>query len=125
MEAEEVGPLPQRVLCVLNILSAAPRLIEAPIAALQTASTVSVVGFSLIIVLVVLLSSRRAFDASYVPQTLALDLSVNGGIRFLAGQGKHLCWNPQYNTGQAECDERAKPWGVAAGGDPGIEVHFN
>jgi hypothetical protein len=55
------------VLCVLNILSAAPRLIEAPNAALQIAATVSVVGFALIVVLGVLLSSRRAFEASYVP----------------------------------------------------------
>ena len=49
------------VVCVLNILSAAPGLTEAPNTALQVAATVTVVVFALIIVLVVLSSSRRAF----------------------------------------------------------------
>ena len=49
------------VVCVLNILDAAAGVAEAPNAALQVAATIMVVGFALIIVLVVLLSSQRAF----------------------------------------------------------------
>jgi uncharacterized membrane protein HdeD (DUF308 family) len=45
---------------VLNILSAAPGLSEAPNAALQIAATVTVLVFVFIIVLIVLPSSRRA-----------------------------------------------------------------
>ena len=52
------------VVSVLNILDAAPGIAEAPNAALQVAATVTVVGFTLIIALVVLPSSRRAFAAS-------------------------------------------------------------
>jgi hypothetical protein len=51
------------VVCVLNILSAAPGLTEALNTALQVAATVTVVVFALIIVLVVLPSSRCAFGS--------------------------------------------------------------
>ena len=53
------------VVSVLNVLDAAAGVAGAPNAALQAAATVMVVGFALIIVLVVLPSSRRAFAASY------------------------------------------------------------
>ena len=49
------------ILCVLNILSAAPGLTEAPTALLQILATVGVVGSALIILLVVLPSSWRAY----------------------------------------------------------------
>jgi hypothetical protein len=49
------------VVCVLNVLDAAAGVAGAPNAALQAAATIMVVGFALIIVLVVLPSSRRAF----------------------------------------------------------------
>ncbi len=49
---------------VLNLLSAAPGIAEAPNAALQAAATVTVIVTALIIVLVVLPTSRRAFAAS-------------------------------------------------------------
>jgi hypothetical protein len=49
------------IVCVLNIGDAAPGIAFAPNAALQAAATVTVVGFALIIVLVVLPSSLRAF----------------------------------------------------------------
>jgi len=52
------------VVCVLNILDAAPGIPFAPSGAWQVAATVTVVGYVLIIVLVVLPSSRRAFAAS-------------------------------------------------------------
>jgi hypothetical protein len=52
------------VVCVLNILDAAPRVAFAPTAAWQVAATVTVVVYVLI-VLVVLPPSRRAFAASY------------------------------------------------------------
>src|ERR671915_1290112 len=55
------------VVSVLNILSAAPGLTEAPNAALQVAATVTVIGFALIIVLVVLPSSRRALASAEQP----------------------------------------------------------
>ena len=55
------------VVSVLNILSAAPGLTEAPNAALQVAATVTVVVFALIIVLVVLPTSRRALAAAEQP----------------------------------------------------------
>ncbi len=55
------------VISVLNILSAAPGLTEAPNAALQVAATVTVVGFALIIILVALPSSRRALAAAEQP----------------------------------------------------------
>jgi hypothetical protein len=48
---------------VLGILSAAPGLFVAPTAALQAAATVGVLVSGLIIVLVVLPTSRRAFTA--------------------------------------------------------------
>ena len=46
---------------VLNLLDAAGGVVGAPNPALQVAATLTVVGFVLIIVLVVLPSSRRAF----------------------------------------------------------------
>ena len=49
------------IVCVLNVLDAAPGIAFAPNTALQVAATLAVVGFVLIIVLVVLPSSRRAF----------------------------------------------------------------
>ncbi len=52
------------VVSVLNLLSAAPGIAEAPNTALQAAATVTVAVSALIIVLVVLPSSRRAFAAS-------------------------------------------------------------
>ena len=52
------------VVSVLNLLSAAPGVAFAPNAALQAAAAVGVVVPALIIVLVVLPSSRRAFAAS-------------------------------------------------------------
>ncbi len=52
------------VVSVVNFLSAAPGLAFAPNAALQVAATITVVGSAIIIVLVVLPSSRRAFAAS-------------------------------------------------------------
>ena len=53
------------VVSVLNVLDAAAGVAGAPNAALQAAATVMFVGFALIIVLVALPSSRRAFAASY------------------------------------------------------------
>jgi uncharacterized membrane protein YhaH (DUF805 family) len=55
------------VVCVLNVLDAAAGVAGAPNAALQVAATVMVVGFALIIVLVVLPSSRRALAAGEQP----------------------------------------------------------
>jgi hypothetical protein len=52
------------VVSVLNLLSAAPGVAFAPNAALQAAAAVGVVVPALIIVLVVLPASRRAFSAS-------------------------------------------------------------
>lgn len=52
------------VVCVINLLSAAPGIPFAPNAALRVAATVTVVVSALIIVLVVLPTSRRAFAAS-------------------------------------------------------------
>jgi hypothetical protein len=53
------------VVCVLNFLLGAPGVVMAPTAALKVAIAVTEVGFALIIVLVVVLpSSRRAFVAS-------------------------------------------------------------
>jgi len=52
------------VVSVLNLLSAAPGIAFAPDAALQVAATLTVVVCALIIVLVVLPTSRRAFAAS-------------------------------------------------------------
>ena len=52
------------VVSALNLLSAAPGITAAPNAALQVAATVTVVVSALIIVLVVLPSSRRAFRSS-------------------------------------------------------------
>ncbi len=49
------------VLSVLNILSAAPGLAFAPNAGLRVAATVTVVGFALVILLVVMPDSRRAY----------------------------------------------------------------
>ena len=55
------------VVCVLNVLDAAAGVAGAPNAALQAAATVMVVGFALIIVLVVLPSSRQALAAGEQP----------------------------------------------------------
>ena len=52
------------IVSVLNILDAAPGVAFAPNAALQVAATVTVLGFVLVLVLVVLPTSRRAFAAS-------------------------------------------------------------
>ena len=53
------------VVCVLNFLLGAPGVVMAPTAALKVAIAVTEVGFALIIVLVVVLpSSRRAFVVS-------------------------------------------------------------
>ncbi len=49
------------VVSVLNILSAAPGLTFAPNAGLRVAATVTVVGFALVILLVVMPNSRRAY----------------------------------------------------------------
>jgi uncharacterized membrane protein (DUF2068 family) len=49
------------VVCVLGILSAAPGLTEAPTALLRVLATVGVVGSALIILLIVLPNSRRAY----------------------------------------------------------------
>jgi hypothetical protein len=49
------------IVSVLSILDAAGGVVGAPNTALQVAATITVVGFVLIIVLVVLPSSRRAF----------------------------------------------------------------
>jgi|SRR5215218_3166713 len=54
------------IVCVINILSGAPGIAFAPTAWLQVLSAVTVVGFALVIVLVVLPSSRRAFTPSTV-----------------------------------------------------------
>ena len=52
------------IVSVLNILDAAPGIALAPNAALQVAATVTVLGFALVLVLVVLPTSRRTFRAS-------------------------------------------------------------
>jgi uncharacterized membrane protein (DUF2068 family) len=49
------------VLCVLGILSAAPGITAAPTILLQVLATVGVVGSALIILMVVLPNSRRAY----------------------------------------------------------------
>ena len=49
------------IVSVLNLVDAAGGVVGAPNSALQVAATLTVVGFVLIIVLVVLPSSRRAF----------------------------------------------------------------
>jgi hypothetical protein len=49
------------VVSVLNILSAAPGLSFAPNVVLRVAATVTVVGFAVIVLLVVLPNSRRAY----------------------------------------------------------------
>lgn len=51
------------IVSALNLLSAAPGMAFAPNAALQVAATITVVGSAIIIVLVVLPISRRAFAA--------------------------------------------------------------
>ena len=58
------------VVCVLNVLDAAAGVAGAPNAALQVAGTVMVVGFALIIVLVVLPTSRQALAAAEHPSRL-------------------------------------------------------
>ena len=55
------------VVSVVNFLSAAPGLAFAPNAALQVAATITVVGSAIIIVLVVLPSSRRALATASQP----------------------------------------------------------
>ncbi len=52
------------VVSVLNLLAAAPGMTEAPNAGLRIAAIAGVLGPALIIVLVVLPGSRRAFTAS-------------------------------------------------------------
>ena len=52
------------IVCVLNVLDAAPGIAFAPNAALQVAATITVFGFVLVLVLVVIPTSRRAFGAS-------------------------------------------------------------
>ena len=52
------------VVSTLNLLSAAPGILFAPDAALRVAATVGVLVSALIIVLVVVPASRRAFAAS-------------------------------------------------------------
>jgi uncharacterized membrane protein (DUF2068 family) len=47
--------------CVLNILSAAPGLAFAPTPTQRALATVGVVGFALVILLVVVPNSRRAY----------------------------------------------------------------
>ena len=49
------------VVAVLNILSAAPGLAFAPNAVMRAAATFTVVGFAVIVLLVVLPNSRRAY----------------------------------------------------------------
>ncbi len=51
--------------CALNLLSAAPGIPFAPNAALRVAATVTVLVSALVIVLVVVPASRRAFAASH------------------------------------------------------------
>ena len=55
------------IVSVVNFLSAAPGLAFAPNAALQVAATITVVGSAIIIVLVVLPASRRAFATNDQP----------------------------------------------------------
>jgi hypothetical protein len=55
------------IVCVLNLLDAAGGVVGAPNAALQVASAIGVLGFALIIVLVVLPSSRRALTTADQP----------------------------------------------------------
>ena len=52
------------IVSALNLLSAAPGIAFAPDAALQVAATITVVGSAIIIVLVVLPTSRHAFAGS-------------------------------------------------------------
>ena len=52
------------IVSVLNILDAAGGVVGAPNTALRVAATVTILGFALILVLVVLPTSRRAFAAS-------------------------------------------------------------
>ena len=49
------------VISVLNILSAAPGLAFAPNAGLRVGATLTVVGFAVVVLLVVLPNSRRAY----------------------------------------------------------------
>lgn len=49
------------VVSILNILSAAPGLVFAPIPTARVLATIGVVGFALVILLVVLPNSRRAY----------------------------------------------------------------
>jgi hypothetical protein len=64
MNAQKVGPVAPIIVNVLGILSAAPGVAFGPNAALQAAALAGVVVSTLIIVLVVLPSSRRAFAAT-------------------------------------------------------------
>lgn len=52
---------PTIIICVVNILSAAPGIAFAPNAALRVGALVGVIGSALIILLVVLPNSRRAY----------------------------------------------------------------
>ena len=49
------------VVCVINILSAAPGLAFAPTPTLRVLATIGVVGFAVVILLAVLPNSRRAY----------------------------------------------------------------
>jgi hypothetical protein len=55
------------VVCVLNTLDAVGGVVGAPNAALRVVSAIVVIGFALIIVLVVLPTSRRAFASTIEP----------------------------------------------------------
>ncbi len=52
------------VVCVLNVLDAAGGVVGAQNAAVQVAAAIGLIGFALIIVLVVLPTSRRAFTVA-------------------------------------------------------------
>ena len=57
------------VVCVLNILDAAGGVVSAQNAAVQVAAAIGLIGFALIIVLVVLPTSRRAFTVAEQPSS--------------------------------------------------------
>ena len=57
------------IVCVLNILDAAGGVVGAPNAAVQVAAVIGLIGFALIIVLVILPTSRRAFTVAEQPSS--------------------------------------------------------
>ena len=57
------------VVCVLNILDAAGGVVGAQNAAVQVAAAIGLIGFALIIVLIVLPTSRRAFTVAEQPSS--------------------------------------------------------